>query len=84
MGLCALLGLFWRGSGCGGARGQSFGGGWGRRAVAGVYGAPGRLACSSCAVAGHQSSRRRVHFLEEPTIRAGACHSCHLRRLGAA
>ena len=85
VGVVRLVGaVLWRGSGCGGARGESFGGGWGRRAVAGVYGAPGLQACSSCAVAGHQSSRRRVHFLEERTIRAGACHSCHLRRLGAA
>ena len=85
VGVVRLVGaVLWRGSGCGGARGESFGGGWGRRAVAGVYGAPGLQACSSCAVAGHQSSRRRVHFLEERTSRAGACHSCHLRRLGAA
>ena len=85
VGVVRLVGaVLWRWSGCGGVRGESFGGGWGRRGVAGVYGAPGLQACSSCAVAGRQSSRRRVHFLEERTSRAGACHSCHLRRLGAA
>ena len=50
--------VLWRGSGCGGARGQSFGGGWGRRAV---------VASMGCRV-----GRRAVVVVWRATSAAGA------------